>query len=190
MKSNYYDDDRYDRRSRRGNDDGRWNESDMYNNRNDWDENRSSYYGGRDRMDMDNGRSNNEGSYTYGSNRYERGWSDADRRLSDGRGNDNYRYGSSRNGNRYDDNDEGYNSRSSDYGRYGYSGRGWYGDYEGHSQAAERGWENRRGERNFSSRNRYRDDDDRTIGNGRNRGWFGESDRHSDASERGWDNRR
>lgn len=139
-------------------------------------------------MDMDYGRSNNEDSYTYGSNRYGRGWSDADRRMSDERerGNENSRY-SSRNGNRFDDDD--FTNRNSSNGRYGNSGRGWYGDYEGHSQAAERGWDNRRDERNYSSRNRYRDDD-MTSGNGRERGWFGESDRHSDAAERGWDRRR
>lgn len=46
---------------------------------------------------------------------------------------------------------------------------GWYGDPEGHSEASRRGWENPR--------------------HGRS-GWFGDSEGHSEASRRGWDNPR
>jgi len=186
MRNNSYNDDRYDRRSRRGQD--RF-ESD-YRTRNDWDDNRSSYFGGRDRMDMDEDRDGYGERYGYRNNSMGRGWSDSDRSTSGNRWNDDYRYSSRMNGNRYDDDDDNFSRRSSEYGRYGSTGRGWFGDYEGHSDAAERGWDNRRSERGSDSRDRYREDDDRRSGSGRGRGWFGESSRHSSASERGWDNRR
>ena len=92
-------------------------------------------------------------------------------------------------------------------------GRGWFGDSEGHSEAARRGWEDRQG---GSSRSRGRDDDDdrrsgrssryeddrrssrssrdddddgrRSRGSGHG-GWFGDSEGHSEASRRGWEER-
>ena len=51
---------------------------------------------------------------------------------------------------RYEDDDDGYRSRSRGHG-------GWYGDPEGHSEASQRGWDERGGIR---SRSRYEDDDD------------------------------
>jgi hypothetical protein len=45
---------------------------------------------------------------------------------------------------------------------------GWFGDPEGHSAAARRGWEN--------------------TDHGRS-GWFGDPEGHSEASRRGWDER-
>ena len=105
----------------------------------------------------------------------------------------------------------GYSSRSRDdddddrrggnrYGGRSGEGRGWYGDSEGHSEAAERGWEGRSSSRSgggYSSRSR--DDDDRDYGRsgsrsdgGRSRegrGWYGDSEGHSEAAERGWEGR-
>jgi len=75
-------------------------------------------------------------------------------------------------------------------------GHGWYGDSQGHSEASERGWENRSSSRGgYSSRGgRYEeDDDDRRSsprGGGRGHGgWFGDPEGHSEASERGWEHR-
>lgn len=84
--------------------------------------------------------------------------------------------------------------------------RGWYGDSEGHSEAARRGWEDRDRGSSRSMRSDYRDDDrrygrrdddDRRYGrsgqdddNDRGQGgWFGDSEGHSEASRRGWENR-
>jgi hemerythrin superfamily protein len=63
-------------------------------------------------------------------------------------------------------------------------GRGWYGDSEGHAQAARRRSDDdddRRG-----SRSRGRDDDDDRGGRGRG-GWFGDSEGHAEAARRRWD---
>lgn len=104
-----------------------------------------------------------------------------------------------------DDDDDRYSSRSSGNrsGGSGSRGQGWYGDSEGHSEAAERGWEGRsssRGGGGYSSRSRD-DDDDRCSGRnnsgsrsggsgGRDHGgWFGDSEGHSEAAERGWEGR-
>jgi hemerythrin superfamily protein len=64
---------------------------------------------------------------------------------------------------------------------------GWFGDPEGHAEAARRGWDEREG----ASRGRYRrdDDDDRRSGR-RHGGWYGDPEGHSEASRRGWDDRR
>ena len=69
----------------------------------------------------------------------------------------------------------------------------------GHAEAARRGWDERRddrddGRRSYSSRDddrRYasRDDDQRSTGRGHG-GWFGDPEGHSEASRRGWDDRR
>lgn len=76
---------------------------------------------------------------------------------------------------------------SNDQGR----GRGWYGDSEGHAQAAEQGWQHREGRGG-----RGREDDDRreSRGGGRgdtqdHRGWYGDSRGHSEAARRGWEHR-
>jgi hypothetical protein len=93
-----------------------------------------------------------------------------------------------------DDDDRGYRSRSSSSGGGRDRGQGgWFGDSEGHSEAAREGWENR-------GRGRSRDDDDdrgyrsrSSGGGGRDRGqggWFGDSEGHSEASRRGWEDRR
>lgn len=88
--------------------------------------------------------------------------------------------------------DDGRNGRRSSYdddGRYGSHDRdrgGWYGDREGHSQAAREG-------RGGYSRSRDYDDDDRgyasrdrqSSGRGHG-GWFGDPEGHSQASREGW----
>jgi hemerythrin superfamily protein len=74
---------------------------------------------------------------------------------------------------------------------------GWFGDSEGHSQAARRGWESREDpneRRSSSGDNRSQ----RSGGRGNNRssrdeghgGWFGDPEGHAEASRRGWDGRR
>ena len=89
--------------------------------------------------------------------------------------------------------------RRVDDGR-GHGRGGWFGDSEGHSEAARRGWDDRdddRGGRSGGGRSRDddrssrssrgRDDDD---GRGRGRGgWFGDSEGHSEAARRGWEDR-
>jgi hypothetical protein len=159
---------------------------------------RSSYSSrsSRDDDDRDNGRG--RGSWSGDS----RGHSEAARRGGEERGG----LRSSRGGR--DEDDRGMSSR-----RGGMSSRssrddddrnqgGWFGDSEGHSEAARRGWEERgssRGSRSsrdddddrgmssrrggMSSRS-SRDDDDRGHG-----GWFGDSEGHSEAARRGWDER-
>ncbi len=73
-------------------------------------------------------------------------------------------YSRSRGGPRYED-DDGRRSRG-----------GWFGDSEGHSQAAR--------QRGGAGRSMRDDDDGRGRGRG---GWFGDSEGHSEASRRGWD---
>jgi hypothetical protein len=90
------------------------------------------------------------------------------------------------------DRDDDYDRRDYRRDRDDDDRRGWYGDSRGHSEAARRGWEERRGEasrdydndRRGGSRGRsdYNYDDDRR-GHG---GWFGDSEGHSEASRRGW----
>jgi hypothetical protein len=99
----------------------------------------------------------------------------------------------SRSGDRDEDDYRGRSRRSDDD-----DGRGWYGDREGHSEAARRGWEERQGSGRSRS-SRYDDDDDRRRGrnsryedddrrSSRGGGWFGDPEGHSEASRRGWDN--
>ena len=100
---------------------------------------------------------------------------------------------------RYDENDRGY---SRDHGQ-----GGWFGDREGHSQAAQRGWDRRHDEDDRGSPSRARSarasyDDDRRSSSSRydddrgysrdhgQGGWFGDPQGHSEAARRGWDNRR
>ncbi len=104
-------------------------------------------------------------------------------------------------------------SRGDDGGRG--EGRGWYGDSQGHSEAAREGWEHRggggsrggmqgrggggrdddddrggsRGGRGGSNYSRGSNDDDDRGGNGEGRGWYGDSQGHSEAASEGWRNR-
>jgi hypothetical protein len=104
----------------------------------------------------------------------------SDQRSWENRG--NWR-GSSRD---YDDDGDDRSSRGSRS-----SGSGWYGDSEGHAEAARRGREERGDSR--SSRNRSGDDDnDRrssSRSSGSQGGWFGDSRGHAEAARRGWQNR-
>jgi len=98
---------------------------------------------------------------------------------------------------RDDDDDRGSRSRSRDDDDDDRGGRGrggWFGDSEGHAEAARRRWEDEGGR---SSRSRSRDDDDddrRSRSRGRSDeghgGWFGDSRGHAQAARRGWENRR
>ena len=160
------------------------------------------------------GRDDNDGRGWYGDSQ---GHSEASRRGWETRGG-----GESRSF-RDDDDDRGYRSRGNDrerdeYGRFmsedddrgGRGGRssgggggrgqgGWFGDSEGHSDAARKGWEDR--DSGYRSRG-GRDDDDRggrgrssggASGGGRGRsqgGWFGDSEGHAEAARRGWEDRR
>ncbi len=110
---------------------------------------------------------------------------------------------SSRSSSRYDDDDDrgGRSMSSSRGGRGGQGHGGWFGDSEGHSEAAERGWEHRNAGRNgSSSRRSSRDDDDdrgsRSMSSSRggrggqgHGGWFGDPEGHSQAAKRGWEDR-
>ncbi len=104
---------------------------------------------------------------------------------------------------------------SSSHGRGDDRGQGWFGDREGHAEAARRGWERRDDDdhRSYSSsrssggrgsndreRDAYGrfmsdDDDDRrssSRGRGDDRGqggWFGDREGHAEAARRGWENR-
>jgi hemerythrin superfamily protein len=96
--------------------------------------------------------------------------------------------------------------RSRNYGS-GNGGRGrdhggWFGDSEGHSEAARRGWEEREGgsrgrsyrddedDRRYRSRGRDDDDDRRSSGGRGHGGWSGDPEGHAEAARRGWENRR
>jgi hypothetical protein len=112
--------------------------------------------------------------------------------------------GGSRSRDRGDDDDDRRGSRSrsrdddddDDRGR-GRGRGGWFGDSEGHAEAARRRWEDddRGGSR---SRSRDDDDDDDRRGGSRSRrrssegqgGWFGDSRGHAQAARRGWESRR
>ena len=129
---------------------------------------------------------------------------------------DDRRYAASR---RDDDDRRSYSrGRDDDYSRDRGQG-GWFGDSEGHAEAARRGWDHRRDDdddrsssrgrssrddddRDRDSRGRFtsdRDDDRRSYSRGRDDdysrdrgqgGWFGYSRGHAEAARRGWDNRR
>jgi hypothetical protein len=105
-------------------------------------------YASRGRDDDD--RSGSRGEYAS------RGRDDDDDRG--GRGSSRSEYSSR---GRDDDDDRGGRGRSG-----GRSQGGWFGDSEGHSEAARRGWE--RGDHGES-------------------GWFGDREGHSEASRRGWE---
>jgi len=96
-----------------------------------------------------------------------------------------------------DDDDRGSRSRArddDDDDRGGRGSGGWFGDSEGHAEAARRRWDDEGGR---SSRSRSRDDDDderRSRSRGGSDeghgGWFGDSRRHAQAARRGWESRR
>jgi hypothetical protein len=80
---------------------------------------------------------------------------------------------------RYSDNDYDDDSRGYGGGR-GHGRGGWFGDSEGHAQAAREGWGNNR---RYSRDNDY-DDDNRSSGGGRGHGrggWYSDSEGHSGA---------
>lgn len=102
------------------------------------------------------------------------------RRYASSRRDDDYRRSS-----RYDDDDRG----------RGHGG--WFGDSRGHAEAARRGWDERREDRDYDDRRRYssREDDyddrrSRYDDDDRGRGWYGDSPGHAEAARRGWDERR
>jgi hypothetical protein len=188
------DDDRgYSSRGRSG---GQYRERDDYGRfTSDDDDRRSSRYsssGGRSRYDDDDqGRGRGQGGW-FGD---PEGHAEASRRGWESRSS-----GGPSRSSRYDDDDFRGSRSSSSRGRHedddedgrsrGHSG--WYGDSEGHAEAARRGWESRGGGSSRSSqsrsgggRSRYEDDDDgRSHG-----GWFGDSRGHAEAARRGWRNR-
>ncbi len=126
---------------------------------------------------------------------------DSGRRGSSGRGRDEDGRFTSGNGN------GGRSSRSrDDDDDRGRGNGGWFGDPEGHSEAARRGWEDRGGSSRSSrgrdddddryrsssrggGRSYDRDDDDRGRGQGQGQGWHGDPEGHSEASRRGWEDR-
>jgi hypothetical protein len=140
-----------------------------------WDEDDDYRRGPRSRSEDEDYRSSYRGG---GRERDERG-----RFMSDD-DEDDRRYRSYRGRERDEDDDRGYRDRG-----HG----GWYGDPEGHAEAARERWREERGSR---SRSRYDDDDEydrrsrsRSRGEGHG-GWFGDSRGHAQAARRGWDHRR
>lgn len=79
---------------------------------------------------------------------------------------DDRRYSRNRSSSRYEDDDD----------RRGRGRGGWFGDSEGHSEAA----------RNRRESSRYDDDDNRGGGRGRG-GWFGDSEGHAEAARERWE---
>lgn len=169
------------------------------------------YRGGSSRSEREyrgsEGRGGGQGQGWHGD---PRGHSEAARRGWDER----EQSGSSRGGRGYDD-DNRRSGSSRGGGMRGEGQGGWFGDPQGHSEAARRGWQHRddddRGGRSRSGyqdddddrgyyRSRHDDEDDRRYRSrsqqddddgGRERGgWFGDPRGHSEAARRGWDNRR
>jgi hypothetical protein len=202
MSGRGYDDD--DRRSSRGVRD---------------DDDRRGSYGNRDdddRRASSRARDDNDGRGWHGDRE---GHAEAARRGWDSRDDDR---GGGRSGYRSRDDDDRRSSASrgrddddrrsgSSRGRDDGDGRGWFGDREGHAEAARRGWDNRDDDvrrssgsrdrydddrRSTASRSRNDDDDRRSSGSSRGGrddsqgGWFGDREGHSEASRRGWENRR
>jgi hypothetical protein len=181
------------------------------------DDDRGSSHRGRnmDRDRDDNGRfMGHDDDYRRGSSRYD-GNNERDRdengrfvshderggmyRSRPARDDGDHRGSTSRNLDR-DDNgrfmsDERYDRNRDDDRNGGSRGHGgWYGDSRGHSEATQRGWDDRQ------SGHRYDHDDDRPRrsfssgydddrrGNG-DRGWYGDPEGHAEAARRGWRNR-
>jgi hemerythrin superfamily protein len=189
----YSDDDRYYSRSRSRDDD----DDDDRRSGGRGEERRSSSY-----RDDDDDRSYGGRGGRYDDDRGRGGWfGDREGHAEAGR----HSWDNRRSGGRYEDDDRRYSrgrdDDDDDRRGGGYGERGWYGDPEGHSEAARRGWEERRGE--YRGRGSRNDDDDRGRGRGsrnddddRGRrgsdhgGWFGDPRGHSMASRRGWESRR
>jgi hypothetical protein len=191
----YYDDDR------------------NYNDRSYSDRNYSGRSGGRERDDQgwfmsdDDNRGSSHRGYSsrggngdydddrgYGSSRSGgRDRDDKGRFMSQEDNRSSSRGGPSRRSSRDDDDDRG--GRASRSGGRGQGHGGWFGDSEGHSEAAERGWEARNSSRGgSSSRRSSRDDDDDRSGRSSHGGqghggWYGDSRGHSEAARRGWQDR-
>lgn len=102
--------------------------------------------------------------------------------------------GRSRSDEDYDDEDYGVSSRVGRGGRSmgGRGHGGWFGDAEGHAQAAREGWSERSGSRSCAYDDED-DDDSRSSRSGRggrsmsgrgHGGWFGDSEGHSEAARR------
>lgn len=181
-------------------------DDDRRSSRSNYDDDRRSSSSRYDDDDRGSSRSRSQGGW-FGdreghSQAAQRGW---DRRQEeDDRGSSSRarssRYDDDRrsSSSRYDDDDRGY---SRDHGQ-----GGWFGDREGHSQAAQRGWDRRHEEDDRGSSSRARSsryDDDRRSSSGRyadddrgyardhgQGGWFGDPEGHSEAAQRGWDHRR
>ena len=185
-----YDDDNDDRRSYGGRSSSSRDRDDQGRFISDDD-----HRGGRG---MQSGRSgnryddDNDDRRSYGGrNSNSRDRDDQGRFTSD----DDYRGGrgmqSDRSSSRYDGDDE--DRRSSRSGRS--QGQGWHGDSEGHSEAAQRGWESRGSSQGGRQSGRSDDDDHRSSRGSSSRGsegqggWFGDSRGHSEAARRGWRNR-
>jgi hemerythrin superfamily protein len=157
----------------------------------DYDDERSSSRGrySSSRGDDDDDRSSRGRSGQGGWFGDPEGHSEASRRGWEERGGGRGGGYSSRGGGGRDYDDD--RSSSSRGGSRGGGHGGWFGDPEGHSRAAEEGWENRGGGRRSRS-----DDDDggsrssRGGSSGRGHGgWFGDPEGHSRASEEGWEHR-
>jgi hemerythrin superfamily protein len=189
-RSRYDDDD--DRSSRSsGRSRGGWfgdSEGHSEASREGWESRGSSRggYSSRSRDDDDDDRRSSRGRGQGGWFGDPEGHSEASREGWESRGSSR----SSRS--RYDDDDDDDRRGSSRNG--GGRGRGqggWFGDSEGHAEAAREGWESR-GSSRGSSRSRNDDDDDDRRGSSRGRshgGWFGDSRGHSEAARRGWEDR-
>jgi hypothetical protein len=158
--------------------------------------NRQSNYRERDEQGRFMSDDDERGSYRGRSSRYDRDDDDDGRRRS-ARGRERDEQGRFMS----EDDDRSNGGRSSRGRGHG----GWFGDPEGHSEAAERGWEERgsrrmsRDDDDYRSRSsarggsyrRSRDDDDDYRRSSHDRGqggWFGDSEGHSEASRRGWRN--
>lgn len=197
--------------SRRG-----WDERRSFAGGDDDDDRRSGYRGaGRDeegRFTSRGGRDDDD--YRRGSGRGHGGWSgDPEGHSEASRRGWDEREGGMRARYRDDDDDRrGYRSRGrddEDYGRDRGQG-GWFGDSEGHAEAARRGRDERGGSRGggysdddrgyrargrdeegrFTSRGGRDDDDDRRRSGRGHGGWFGDPEGHAEASRRGWEDRR
>jgi ferritin-like metal-binding protein YciE len=166
------------------------------------------YGGGRDRDD--------QGRFISNGGQSGYGYNERSGRNNGGRSGYDYddRAGGNNGGRDRDDqgrfpsNRGGYGGRDRDYEyNRGGEGRGWYGDPQGHSEAARRGWDEREGGRsryeddrggnggNRSDQGRYanggesRDYDNSRGGGEGHGGWYGDSQGHSEAARRGWENR-
>jgi hemerythrin superfamily protein len=189
--SSRYDDDDDDRGGYRGNDRerderGRFMSDDDhgYRSRSRYDDDDADRgdYRGNDRERDERGR--------FMSDDDNRGYRSRSRYDDDDHDRGGYRERDERGRFMSDDDERGYRSHGryedddDDRGGRGRGHGGWFGDSEGHSEAARRG-------RSSGSRSRYdEDDDDRRGRGGGHGGWFGDSRGHAQAARRGWRERR